>query len=163
MDRVELPPSSESAADWRADPRSRREIELDAKLAHLQTLPRTELIPYWLEAYGRQPLKGLSRRLLLNAAAYHLQAQVYGGLKESTKKKLRQIKVNYDRKKTDEKGGKTPPRVGTRLIREWHGKTHIVDVIDGGYLYDFATYGSLSEIAREITGTRWSGPRFFGL
>lgn len=143
--------------------RSRREIDLDAKLAHLETVSRDDLIPHWVDAYGRQPPKGLSKRILLYAAAYHLQAQVYGGLSASTKKKLRQIKADHDHKKVVKQGGKTPPRVGTRLVREWHGKTHVVDVIDDGYLYDLTTYWSLSEIARLITGTRWSGPRFFGL
>lgn len=146
-----------------ADLRGRREIELDAKLAHLETVSRDDLIPHWVEAYGRQPPKGLSKRILLYAAAYHVQAQVYGGLGESIRKKLRQIKADHDRKRALEKNGKAPPRVGTRLIREWHGKTHVVDVIEDGYLYDFAIYRSLSEIARLITGTRWSGPRFFGL
>ena len=143
--------------------RDRREIDLEAKLVQLETLPRNDLTPYWVEAFGRPPPKGLSRRLLLYAAAYHLQAQVYGGLKESTKKKLRQIKTDYDRKKANDKDGKSPPPVGTRLVREWHGKTHVVDVIEAGYFHDSKTYNSLSEIARAVTGARWSGPRFFGL
>lgn len=163
---MQATPESETEGTERASTvglSSRREAHLDTKLASLETLPRGDLIPYWVAAYGRQPPKGLSRRVLLYAAAHHLQAQIHGGLKESTKRKLRQIKADHDRKKAHEKNGKSPPRVGTRLIREWHGKTHIVDVIEDGYLYDFTTYRSLSEIARLITGTRWSGPRFFGL
>jgi hypothetical protein len=146
-----------------ADLRGRRKIDLDAKLAHLNAVSRDDLIPYWVEAYGRQPPKGLSKRILLYAAAYHVQTLTYGELSASTKKKLRQIKTDHDCKRTAEQGGKTPLRVGTRLIREWHGKTHAVDVIEDGYLYDFTTYRSLSEIARLITGTRWSCPRFFVL
>ena len=53
--------------------------------------------------------------------------------------------------------------VGTRLVREWHGKNHIVEVEIEGFRHQGRQYASLSEIAREITGTRWSGPRFFGL
>jgi hypothetical protein len=57
----------------------------------------------------------------------------------------------------------TPSTPGTRLIREWHGQTHLVDVLEKGMLYQGRTYRSLSEVARVITGARWSGPRFFGL
>ncbi len=142
---------------------STTEVRLEAKLAALETMPRQDLIPYWVEAYGRSPPKGLSRRILLCAAAYHLQAQVYGGLRESTKKKLRQIVAEHARRKAVTSSGKTPPPVGTRLIREWHGKTYVVDIIEDGYFHNATTHKSLSEIARLITGARWSGPRFFGL
>jgi hypothetical protein len=52
---------------------------------------------------------------------------------------------------------------GVRLVRDWNGRTHVVDVIDGGFVLDGKNYRSLSAVARRITGTRWSGPRFFGL
>jgi hypothetical protein len=55
------------------------------------------------------------------------------------------------------------PQSGTRLTREWHGRTHHVEVVDGGYIYKERRYRSLTAIAREITGAAWSGPRFFGL
>jgi len=55
------------------------------------------------------------------------------------------------------------PRPGTRLVREWQGRVHEVVVLDEGFLWSGKRHGSLSEIARAITGTRWSGPRFFGL
>lgn len=56
-----------------------------------------------------------------------------------------------------------PLPVGSRLVREWNGRVHTVDVVDSQFLYNGRSYRSLSEIARVITGTRWSGPRFFGL
>ena len=56
---------------------------------------------------------------------------------------------------------RSPP--GTRLVREWHGRTHHVDVIEDGFVFEGKTHASLSAIARQITGARWSGPRFFGL
>ncbi len=52
---------------------------------------------------------------------------------------------------------------GTRLIREWNGVTHVVDAVDDGFIWQGARYGSLSAVARAITGARWSGPRFFGV
>ena len=60
---------------------------------------------------------------------------------------------------------KTKPvvREGARLVREWNGEEHVVDVLEEGYLWRDKTWTSLSAIAREITGTRWSGPRFFGV
>lgn len=56
-----------------------------------------------------------------------------------------------------------PPRPGSRLMREWNGRMHVVDVLADGYLLDGKTYRSLSAVAKRITGTHWSGPRFFGL
>ncbi len=59
---------------------------------------------------------------------------------------------------------KTPaPSVGTRLMREWNGRMHVVDVTDQGIVFDGRVYGSLSAVAKRITGAHWSGPRFFGL
>lgn len=54
-------------------------------------------------------------------------------------------------------------RPGARLLREWNGRTHVVDVIEGGFVYEAKVYRSLTAIAHQITGTHWSGPRFFGL
>jgi hypothetical protein len=138
----------------------------DLGLDRLGTCPRAELIELWEAAYRRPPPKGISRRLLEYAAAYHIQAQRYGGLKPSTRRKLLQIAQQHRASK--ESGQPVPKKrarlaPGTRLIRDWHGRTHTVDVLDGGFRYDDRTYKSLSEIARLITGAHWSGPRFFGL
>jgi hypothetical protein len=61
------------------------------------------------------------------------------------------------------RAAKLGPAKGTRLIRVWHGETHVVDLLNDGVLYKGKTYRSLSAVARVITGARWSGPRFFGL
>lgn len=135
------------------------------QLAALPDLPREVLVEKWIVAYGRPPPKGLSRRLLVYAAAYHIQVQAFGGLKPALRRKLRQVaKAN---------GSDPTPLAplakakilspGSRLVREWHGKTYQVDVIEGGFLCDGRRYRSLSGVARAITGARWSGPRFFGL
>jgi hypothetical protein len=126
---------------------------------------RAALIEAWLKAYGRSPPKGISTRLLELAAAYNAQARRFGGHKAATRQALHAIAAGNTKPSTpsvrNAKG--TPSIPGTRLIREWHGKTHLVDVLESGVLYQGRTYRSLSEVARVITGARWSGPRFFGL
>jgi hypothetical protein len=126
---------------------------------------RAALIGAWLKAYGRSPPRGISTRLLELAAAYNAQVQRFGGHKASTRQALHAIAAGRAKPSTpsrrNAKGTSSTP--GTRLIREWHGQTHLVDVLENGALYQGRTYRSLSEVARVITGARWSGPRFFGL
>lgn len=135
------------------------------KLAAIPDLPRAELVEMWIVAYKKPPPKGLSRRLLEYAAAYYIQAQAFGGLKPSTRRKLRQLAGSNS---SSAKLLTEPTKAkflspGTRLVREWRGKIHTVEVVEGAFLCDGQRYRSLSEIARAITGARWSGPRFFGL
>jgi hypothetical protein len=91
------------------------------------------------------------RRLL----AFEIQAEVYGGLDAELRQKLRRAQTAVAKKP-----GLQP---GTTITREWRGAQHEVQVIDGGFVHAGTTYESLSEVARAITGARWSGPRFFGL
>ena len=134
-------------------------------LSAIPGLLRGELVERWEHAYGRQPPKGISRRLLEYSAAYQVQVKAFGGLKPTVRRKLRAQGKSKNRPATSNtapcKSNALPS--GTRLVREWHGATHTVEVIDGGFLYDGETYGSLSKAAHVITGARWSGPRFFGL
>ena len=135
------------------------------KIAALPDLSRAALIEQWTTAYGRPPPKGLSRRLLEYAAAYNLQSKAFGGLKPTVRRKLRQPTGS------GHVGSPAAPRAaaskglsaGSRLVREWHGRTYTVDALETGFLCDGQHYRSLSEVARAITGARWSGPRFFGL
>ena len=141
------------------------EQDVERKLAAIPGLSRAALIERWTEAYGRPPPKGLSRRLLEYAAAYHVQVKAYGGLSPAMLRALRR----YAEPRRDD--AQTAPPIarraklapGSRLIREWHGRTYTVDVLNSGFSCDGRRYRSLSEIARVITGTRWSGPKFFGL
>ena len=136
---------------------------LDDNLHDLTELSRDQLIGSWQSLLRCNPPKGISTRLMVRAIAYDMQARHYGGLKSAIVRRLDKIA-----------GGKTggeakgAPRTlmldpGARLIREWNGVTHTVDVSDNGFEWQDQQYGSLSQIAREITGARWSGPRFFGL
>jgi len=127
-------------------------------------LPRKDLLEHWTRFYGRPPPAGISHRLLVYAAAYAAQVEASGGLPPATRRKIRRIaKQPVKQRQT---GSPLPPSslpVGTRLVREWQGDVHAVDVLEAGLLYNGRLYGSLSEVARVITGARWSGPRFFGI
>jgi len=134
------------------------------ELSAIAGLSRAELLKRWETAYTRLPPKGISRRLLEYSAAYHIQAKAFGGLKPSARRKLSGTLVRVKESKTESMSRKsTALTPGTRLVREWHGKTYTIEVQEQGYCYNGETYLSLSKIASNITGTRWSGPRFFGL
>ena len=138
---------------------------LAEELACLPGFPRKALVERWEKTYGRSPPKGISRRLLEYAAAYDLQSKVFGGLKPPTKRKLSKIGNSQakGRSKSSQSDQRKTVSAGSRLIREWHGRTYTVDVQESGFTYDGEQYASLSQVARAITGARWSGPRFFGL
>ena len=145
--------------------RASKQDRVAEEISAVPDLTRTELLEHWEESHGNPAPKGISRRLLEYSAAYQIQVKAYDGLKPATKRKL--IAVF---KTTGKFSAATPPPrksdglgVGTRLLREWHGRTHTVEVIDGGFQYEGETHRSLSKIARIITGVRWSGPRFFGI
>jgi hypothetical protein len=126
-------------------------------VAEIEAMDRAALIAAWSEVFGSPAPKGLSRRFLRCFLATELQTQRFGGL---SKQVQAAISRPEDRKKTAPSPALKP---GGRLLREWNGKTHVVDVLDGGFAWNGQRYRSLSAIAREITGAHWSGPRFFGL
>jgi Protein of unknown function (DUF2924) len=128
------------------------------ELAALADLDRVALLERWRMAFGREALPRLSRTLMEKAIAYNLQVKVFGGLSARTRRALRAAAKADGRSSLS----KLPSR-GTRLIREWHGTVHEVEVLEDGYLWRGERHRSLSAIARAITGTKWSGPRFFGL
>lgn len=126
---------------------------------------RDDLANAWISVYGRSPPKGLSTRLLLYAYHYNNQVKEYGGLKKST---LHQLRRHMLTQSGTSKTNARPrvaikPLTGTRLVREWRGKTHMVDIEANSFVYQGKSFRSLSAIARTITGARWSGPRFFGV
>ena len=136
---------------------------LEKKISALQVLGRAELLARWNRAFKQPAPKRISRELSLLALAYRIQERAEGGLSKAALKRLN------GRGRADVAGA-SPPRLraprlrpGTRLVREWHGEVHHVTVRDKGFEYRSQQYRSLSKIAREITGTRWSGPSFFGL
>jgi hypothetical protein len=119
----------------------------------------------WAGLFGRPAPKSISRRLLEHAAAYALQAKVHGNLKPAVRRKL--LQAAQPQRDSTHGAPRRKQRevlsVGSRLVREWQGRSHTVEVAEGGFLYAGKRYRSLSQVARAITGARWSGPRFFGL
>ena len=136
---------------------------VDSRIAELQGLDTPALRTLWGEAFGGPPPKRMSHDLLLRALAYHAQEQVEGGLSKAALKRLAAFADPEGDRSQLSKPATPRPRSGTRLLREWRGDVHQVTVCDDGFDYRGTRYTSLSQIAREITGTRWSGPLFFGL
>lgn len=137
---------------------------LEQDLALIPTLSLAELTDRW-HAKALGPVPRLPLRLLQRLYAQLLQEQALGGLPASTLKELGSISLEAGKGRA---ALPPPPRqimlsAGTRLVREWNGRTISVDVQGEGYVWNDQRYSSLSEIARAVTGTRWSGPRFFGI
>lgn len=130
--------------------------------SELADLPRSELIKLWRSCYRVDPPGGITRKLLVRAVAYEGQARRHGGLKPATSRRL--LKIAQDGAAGQEMEVKPPTglKAGMRLLREWNGVTHTVEVTEGGFMWNGEAYRSLSSVARAITGARWSGPRFFG-
>ncbi len=136
---------------------------LPERISELETLSTTELRARWEQAIKCSVPKRASRDLLRRALAYHMQEQTEGGLSKSTRRRLAKLAgLNGENRAPI-----SPPilrlKPGSRLIREWHGVTHSVTVLGDGFDWRGTRYDSLSQIARAITGARWSGPLFFGL
>ncbi len=136
---------------------------ISSRLASLKSSSMAELKQQWQALYHSEPPHRISRELLTRAAAYRIQEQVYGGLKPSTRRLLLRLAddARSGRPLKPEPSSAAP--AGTVLMREWHGVTHEVRVLDRGVLYQRKRYRSLSEVAQLITGAHWNGPQFFGL
>ena len=140
---------------------SERVQAIEARLSELEALDLPMLREEWRKHLRREPPR-LSRDLTLRALAYAIQEEAFGGLSRQAAKRLQGSIADHG------EGPSAPSRAsrlsaGARLVREWRGRTHTVEVFDQGFLYEGVTYKSLSEVARRITGAHWSGPRFFGL
>jgi len=132
--------------------------KMEDKLAALSDIPTAQLHKEWQQAFG-EAAPSLPTSLLRRALAYHMQEQVFGGLRLSIRRSLEAAAADPD-------ALPEPPiqlKPGTRLTREWNGCLHTVLITDDGLEMDGHCYGSLSQVARAITGAHWSGPRFFGL
>ena len=136
---------------------------ISARLMALPAIPIKELKRQWRSLYGSEPPLRVSRGLLIRAVAYRIQEQAFGGLKPSTRRLLARLALDARNGTPLKLSPRAPASAGTVLMREWQGITHEVRVLDRGVLYKRRRYRSLSEVARLITGSRWSGPLFFGL
>jgi hypothetical protein len=122
-----------------------------------------ELRQQWRGLYKTQAPANLSRGLLLRAVAFRMQEVALGGPRPARQRQLRQMAQQFDRIGPSNTPPRPEPKPGTRLIREWQGRTYDVLVRDDGFSWQGMHYRSLSAIARKITGTVWSGPLFLGL
>jgi len=136
--------------------------KISAEIAALAALSINDLKSRWRELYDTEPPLRISRELLTRAIAYRLQKREFGGLAPATRRLLQRVADDLSSHRAIlSVARKAAP--GTLLIREWRGSAHQVTVHDDGVVYRGKRYGSLSEVARLITGTRRSGPLFFGL
>lgn len=126
----------------------------------LNSMPLAGLRQAWL-VLGEGTPPQLPEHLLRRLLAYRLQEQAHGGLPAKIVRKLEQLAKGEGKELARPASNRPGP--GTRLIREWNGRTIAVQVRDDGFVWEERQYSSLSQIAREVTGTQWSGPRFFGL
>ena len=137
--------------------------KLANELATLPTLDKNILRERWKAIYGSEPPARTSLSLLAMAIAYRLQEQVFGGLKPSTRRLLARVAGDASEARPIAATPSCKATPGTVLLRQWHGVTHRVTVLDKGVLCRGKRYRSLSEVAEQITGSCWSGPLFFGL
>ena len=132
-------------------------------LARLPELELSELRQQWRALYKADASPHLSRELLLRAVAYRLQEVALGGLRPERQRQLRHISQQFNQTGEIRPRARLELKSRTRLVREWQGRTYEVLVLDDGFSWQSTHYGSLSAVARKITGTPWSGPLFFGL
>jgi hypothetical protein len=136
---------------------------LESDIAALPTLSAQELRIGGRARRCGDPTAGSSRDLLLREIAYKMQERAHGGLALAVKRRLRALAEEFEANGAGSLAPAPLLKPGTRLLREWGGKTHTVIVLDDGFEYEGERHQSLTQIARRITGAHWSGPRFFGL
>ena len=129
----------------------------------LPELDLSELRQQWRALHKSEASPHLSRELLLRAVAYRMQEIVFGGLRSEHQRQLRQFAQQFKETGEIKRRARLELKSGTRLVREWQGRTYEVLVLDDGFSWQGTHYCSLSAVARKITGTPWSGPLFFGL
>jgi hypothetical protein len=133
---------------------------------HLDSLPhlsKPALCDLWRQLFKKEPLSEIRKNLMLRIVAHRLQEQEFGGLSDAGCRRLCQLATTFEADPNAVVSSRPLIKPGTRLVRQWKEQVHVVEVETEGYEYRGARYENLSEIARLITGTRWSGPAFFGL
>jgi hypothetical protein len=133
------------------------------RLAALPQLSKAALYDLWRQLFKTDPPCQTRRDLLLPILAYRIQEDAFGSLSPDSCRRLHQLATTFEADPDAVVSNRPPIKAGTRLVRQWKEQVHVVEVETEGYEYRGARYENLSEIARLITGTRWSGPLFFGL
>jgi hypothetical protein len=139
----------------------RKRDSLERSLAVIDSADRNELAGLFQAEFGREPAPRASLDLMRQNLAWAAEAKAAG---ETARKRRQKLIKALDRQVNGKPiRSALPYRPGTRLIREWQGTVYEVTVLENGFAWEGRTYSNLSRIATEITGTKWSGPRFFGL
>ena len=138
-------------------------MSITDQMSSLRSLHKEALAGLWRELFEKDPPIRVRKELMLQFVAYRMQEKEFGSLSERSRRRLWQLAKAIEDNSNSSLSGRCPIKPGTRLIRQWQDQVHVVNVEEGSYEYRGARYDSLSEIARLITGTRWSGPLFFGL
>lgn len=137
--------------------------ELEAELLKVAVEPKTVLRTRYVSLFGRDPPKSFGPDLLRRSVAQRMQENACGGLSKSMQRELDRLVAVMIAKPGEPLNVARRAQSGTVLVRDWKGKSHRVMIMEEGFGYEGRTFSNLSEIARLITGTRWNGPRFFGL
>ena len=158
----ESPPNGSDNEGWATANTPDSTSPLSDRLAVLAGLSLADLRLEWRRLYRAEPPR-MSRDIMIRAIAYRLQEIAHGGPSKVTQRRLMTLTAEFETS-----GRIAPPagpklKPGSRLVREWHGRTHTVCVTDDGFEFQGKAYRSLTKIALDITGAQWSGPRFFGL
>jgi hypothetical protein len=136
---------------------------ITAQLQALEAMSYATLRAEWRRLYRVLPPKRVARELLLLGVAWKIQEQGLGGLGAATKRSLAALTRTLERNGDVTRDRVVQLKPGAKLVREWHGKTHMVLVLEEGFEWRAKRWRSLTEIAQAISGAHWSGPRFFGL
>jgi Protein of unknown function (DUF2924) len=142
---------------------SMADSSITKRLASLPNLSKPSSCALWQQLFKREPPPEIRKDLMLRIVAHRLQEQEFGGLSDASCRRLRQLASTFVADPNAVVSTRLQIKPGTRLVRQWKKHVHVVEVEPEGYEYKGTRYESLSEIARLITGTRWSGPLFFGL
>lgn len=137
--------------------------DVGQQIISLTDLDKCDLKAEWQRRRRAAPPRRISRDLLVRGIAHEIQVRTHGGLTRAIQKKLRSPPLESSAAECTAKSSRPLLKPGMKLVREWGGRTHTVVVLEHGFEYVGEQYRSLSKIAREITGARWSGPRFFGV
>lgn len=137
--------------------------ELERQVENLRGMSRQQLKDRWCDLFKAAPPEAFTPDLLARGIAWRMQERVLGGISAESRRVIGAsgIGENASAKRRSTAGASLRP--GNRLVRRWRGRTYVVEVGADGLLYDGERYSSLSVVAGKITGTRWSGPKFFGL
>ena len=136
--------------------------DIAQQIALLPSLNKAELLKVWHENFAKAPPPALRKQLMASILAYRIQEKEFGGLSHAARKRLREIAQSLGPGKRPHASITPSVKTGTRLIRSWRGEVHEVSVTEKGFEYRGQHYTTLSKIARQISGTQWSGPLFFG-